>query len=118
MQEGKNLSLERVLQLLNGFGFSKEEAEVYIYVAKTGAQKSKDIAKGLMISPDQLYSILETLQSKGAIISSSSRSRLFSALSFNELIKRHIDGSVFTAIAIRKNKKELIDSWTEITKEK
>jgi sugar-specific transcriptional regulator TrmB len=37
------LSLERIVKLLDNFGFSKDDAEVYIYLAKKGPRR--EIAK-------------------------------------------------------------------------
>jgi sugar-specific transcriptional regulator TrmB len=109
------MSLERVLQLLKSFGFSRVDAEVYIYLAKTGSQRGKDLADGLKMSKQQLYPILKNLQGKGVVISSSTRPALFSALAFEELLHLYVKLKIDQAQIITENKDELLESWRNVT---
>lgn len=110
------MSLERVLRLLEDFGLSRVDAEVYVYLAKTGPQKSKDLNDGLKMPKQQLYPALESLQKKGVVARSSQLPALFSALAFEELLNRYVKLNVDQAQIIKETKGELLASWHDMTK--
>ncbi len=45
----ESLGLERMIKILEGFGFSRADAEVYIYLAKKGPRREIDLSKALKI---------------------------------------------------------------------
>jgi len=104
-----------VLRLLEDFGFSKVDAEVYVYLAKTGPQKGKDLNDGLKMPKQQLYLALESLQTKGVVARSSGSPALFSALAFEELLNLYVRLNVEKAKIIKENKEELLASWRDMT---
>ena len=114
--KAKKLSLERVLRLLEDFGFSRVDAEVYVYLAKAGPQKGKDLNNGLKMPKQQLYPALESLQKKGVVTRSSERTTLFSALTFEELLNLYVKLNVEKAQMIKETKQELLASWRDMTK--
>ena len=63
------MSLERIIKALRGFGLKRIEAEVYVYLAKKGPQKGRDLADALNIRKQQLYPILKKLEEDGLILS-------------------------------------------------
>jgi len=103
--------LERVLKILDGFGFSRRAAEVYIYLAKTGPKNGKDLAAGLKMSKQQLYIALKSLEGKDVITSDIEHNRVYSALSFEELLKAYIELNEQQAEVIKQEKEELLESW-------
>jgi sugar-specific transcriptional regulator TrmB len=105
------LSLGRVLKILYGFGFSRVDTEVYVYLAKTGPQNGKDLAAALKMSKQQLYLSLKSLKEKGAITSNLEHNRIYSALAFEELLKAYIELNEQQAEIIKQTKKELLKSW-------
>ena len=111
------MSLERVLRLLESFGFSKVDSEVYIYLAKAGPQGGRDIARGLKMTRQQLYSALRNLRRKGVISSSLERPALFSALAFEELLNLYIELNAQKVKIVKETKQEMFDSWRNLTKE-
>jgi sugar-specific transcriptional regulator TrmB len=105
------LSLERILKTLEAFGISRTYSEVYLYLAKKGPKKGREVANALQISKQQLYPILQNLKHKGIINSSIDRPALFSALAFEEVLELLITIKVDQAKAIKETKKELLKSW-------
>jgi sugar-specific transcriptional regulator TrmB len=103
------LSLERVLQLLESFGFSRVDAQVYVYLAKKGPQKSKDLSVGLKIAEHQLYPALKRLKRRGIV--KNECAEIFSALEIEELLKLVVKIKVNQAKFIQQNKKELLSCW-------
>jgi len=100
-----------VLKILDGFGFSRVGAEVYVYLAKTGPKNGKDLAAGLKISKQQLYLALESLKGKGVITSNLEHNKVYSALAFEELLKAYIELNEQQAEIIKQKKEELLESW-------
>jgi sugar-specific transcriptional regulator TrmB len=115
--EGINLSLERMLQLLKNLGFSRVEAEVYVYLTKTGPTKAKDLTIGLRITKQQLYPALKGLKKRRIVSSRPERHALFSALAFEELLNRYVKTNLEQADTIKKTKEELLTNWRNMAKQ-
>jgi sugar-specific transcriptional regulator TrmB len=111
------LSLERVLQLLKSFGFSRVEAEVYVYLAKIGPTKAKDLTIGLRMTKQQLYPALKELKKKRIVASRPERASLFSALTFEELLNRYIKTNLEQAENIKETEEELLANWRAMDKQ-
>jgi sugar-specific transcriptional regulator TrmB len=105
------LSLERVLKTLEGFGLSRTDAEVYVYLAKKGSRKGRELANALQITKQQLYPCLKNLKNRGIVTVSLERPALFSAVAFEKVVEMLIKIKVQQAKAIKEMKKELLASW-------
>ena len=103
------MSLERMIRLLEGFGFSRVDAEVYVYLAKKGPQKIKDLRVGLRMAKQQLYPALKRLEKKGVV--KNEYAELFSALEIKEFLKLIVKMKVDQAKGIDHNKEELVAYW-------
>jgi len=112
------LSLERVLKILEEFGFSQLDAKVYVYLAKTSPQKGMDLATGLNMTRRELYPVLKSLQEKGVVTTSFEHPGLFSALAFEELLNLYVKVNVEQAQIIKETKEELLESWQKTTTKK
>jgi sugar-specific transcriptional regulator TrmB len=112
------LSLERVLKTLEGFGLSRTDAEVYIYLAKKGSRKGRELANALQITKQQLYPILKNLKNKGIVTVSPERPALFSAVAFEKVLELLITIKMDQAKAIKETKKELLNTWRSIDRHK
>ena len=110
------MSLERVLRTLEGFGLSRADAEVYVYLAKQGPQKGVEIADALKIRKHILYLSLKSLQDKGIVTASSERPALFSAVAFKQALDLLVEANLEQAKAIKDIKEELLSSWRSTTK--
>ncbi len=110
------MSIERVKKILSNFGFTKTEAEVYLYLAKTGPQRGSDIASRLRITKQQLYPTLKSLKKKGIATSRPERAALFSVLTFDGLLNHYIKLGVEQAKSLKIKKQELVDNWEDITR--
>ena len=108
------MSLELVLKTLEGFGLSRIDAEVYVYLAKKGPQKGRELANALQVTKQQLYPSLKNLKNKGIVTASLERPALFSAIAFKKVLELLIEIKVEQAKAIKETKKELLDSWRSI----
>ena len=104
------MSLDRVLRILEGFAVSKADAEVYVFLAKRGPTRSKDLAFNIGKTQPQIYPILHRLNKKGLITHSKCRPALFSALEFEELLERYVKLNMEQAKIIEETKEQLLSS--------
>ena len=112
------MSLERVLRALKEFGISETEANVYVYLAKKGSKSSVELAKALKMPAQKLNSTLQNLEKKGLLMSTSSHSAVFSALSFEKVLECLVHMKVQKAKEINEKKIELLALWESVEVEK
>jgi len=109
------MSLERIINTLQGFGLKRVDAEVYVYLAKKGPQKGADITDALKISKQQLRSGLKTLVAKGVVTAGSGHPVLFSAVTFEQALDMLLKADMERAKAIEETKEMLLKSWRDMT---
>jgi sugar-specific transcriptional regulator TrmB len=102
------LSLELIIKALIGLGLSRSDAEVYVYLAKKGPQKTVDLAKALNLSRKKIYSSLKNLQNKGLVTKDRT---MFSALPFEEALELLIEKKKEQTEAMIEQKRELLVNW-------
>ena len=88
------MSLERIIKILENFGFKRIEAEVYVYLAKRGPMKAKDLAKALKIRSPELNLILESLQAKGTVTVIHDNQVVFKAVAFEKTFDRLVNDNI------------------------
>lgn len=108
------MSIERVFKTLEDFGLSRMDAEVYVYLAKIGPKKGRELANALNISKQQLYPRLKNLKEKGVVAASLERPALFSAVAFEKVVELLITIKMEQVEAFKETKKEMLDSWRSI----
>jgi sugar-specific transcriptional regulator TrmB len=110
------MSHERVLKALVGLGLSEMEAEVYVFLAKTGPQKATSIAAALKMYEQQLSRSLKSLREKGIVNATLEHPSQFSAIPFDKaldlLVKAHLEETQ----SIEQNKEEILSQWHSMIK--
>ena len=109
-----SLSLERVLKTLEGFGLSRVDAKMYVYLAKMGPQNASELAEALKITKQQLHPSIKNLRDKGIVAASSGQPPLLCAVAFEKALEILIKVKVEQAKAIKETKKELLSSWRSL----
>ncbi len=103
------MSQEQVLKTLLGLGLTRLDSQVYIYLAKKGPQKGRDLLRGLKIQRQQLYRSLKNLQSKGIVSATFEHPAGFSAISFcGKVVDLFIKSKMVEAQLIQEKKGEII----------
>ena len=74
------MSLERVLKTLENLGFTKGEAELYVYLSKKGPLEEEVLLDSLKITKKKLDVQLKNLDKKGIIEVSREQPALFLSL--------------------------------------
>ena len=106
-----------MIQLLKSLGFSRVEAEVYVYLVKAGPSKAKDLTVGLRMPKQQLYPALRVLKKKRIVTSKPDRTALFSALTLEELLNRYVKANLEQARILKETKEEMLDYWRNMIKQ-
>ena len=99
------MSLELILKALIRLGLSRLEAEVYVYIAKMGSQKAKDLDGALNYSKNQIYKSLRMLTEKALVTKEGIK---FSAIPFEEALDLLIEREKKQANHIKESKKRLL----------
>jgi CBS domain-containing protein/sugar-specific transcriptional regulator TrmB len=108
------LSQERVLKTLLDIGLTRTDSQVYMFLAKTGPQKARDIFKGLKMSKPQLYRSLKTLQSKGIVSITFERPTRFFAVPFEKALDMFIKAKTEEVQRMQQNKDEILSDWQSV----
>src|SRR4030042_3753227 len=109
------LSQEKVLKTLESLGRAQLDARVYVFLAKRGPQKAKDIAKSLKMPKQTLYFIIKHLQKRGIITSTLEHPARFNAVPFEKVLDLFIKSKMEEAHRIQQSRDELLSDWQSIT---
>jgi len=99
------------MEILIGFGFKPIDSQVYIYLAKKGPKRGKDLVNSLKITKQQLYPSLKNLQKKGIVNSTNERPAIFSAVSVEKVLDALIKIKIEETQRMIQNKEDLVSSW-------
>ncbi len=109
------MSQERILKALKSLGLSQVEADVYLFLANNGPQKTTKIMADLKLQEQQISDSLEKLTNRGVINFTREHSALFYALPFEKalevLVEKHLD----RAQAVERKKGMLLSEWKNLT---
>jgi len=111
------MSHERVLKALVGLGLSEMEAEVYVFLAKTGPQKATSIAAALKMYEQQLIRSLKSLREKGIVNATPDQPSQFSAIPFDKALDLLIKAHLEEARDIEQDKEEILSQWRSMITE-
>jgi sugar-specific transcriptional regulator TrmB len=108
------LSKEQLLKTITGLGLSQVDAEVYIFLAKMGPQKGRNIADALKLYKQQLYRSLRNLQRKGLASATCERPAQFSAVSLDKVIGMFVKVKIEEARVLQETREEFLSAWRSI----
>jgi sugar-specific transcriptional regulator TrmB len=103
-----DLSLERIVKAFVDLGFSRIEAEIYVYLAKKGSKTVTNLTKALISNKADIYCTLAKLQTKGLV---TNNGELYSAIPFKDALELLIEIKKEQAQAIQESKEELLATW-------
>lgn len=112
------MSLERVLRLLQDLGLSRDEAEVYVYLAKRGPQTIKTLTESLKKNNHDVMRALKGLEEKQITTRKSRRSTLFLAMPFEKLLTNYAKIRFNQAKRIEQTRLSFLADWKDTIKEK
>jgi sugar-specific transcriptional regulator TrmB len=108
------MSQRRVLETIVGLGFSEKDAEVYVFLAKKGSRKAREIMTGLKMNKAQLYRSLKSLQSRGLVDSTLECPARFGAVAFDKVLDLFIKAKKDEARGVEENRASTLSMWNSM----
>jgi sugar-specific transcriptional regulator TrmB/CBS domain-containing protein len=109
------LSEKDILKFLQNLGFSKREVQVYMFLAKSGAQSTSFVAKRLKMERVQAYRTFKKLQEKGFIEATLERPTRFTVVPFGNLLESFIEAKKSEVENLNTQKENLMTSWKTVS---
>ena len=110
------LAQEWMLKTLVNFGFERQDAEVYVYLALNGPKKAKDIATALKTYERQVNRSLKKLQNKEIVNATPELPAIFSVISLDKLLDLLARASLEEARRIEQEKDRILRLWKSSVK--
>jgi sugar-specific transcriptional regulator TrmB len=111
------MSIKQLLDTLKGFGLKQSDARIYIYLAKKGPHKARDICNEMKLTKQQVYPCLENLQKKGIVYATREHPAIFHALPFEKVLDTFVDLKIDEAEEVQEHKTEILSSWQSMQTE-
>jgi sugar-specific transcriptional regulator TrmB len=105
---------EPIEKVLKSFGLTEKETEVYIFIAKHGFLKGREITIQMKIDKGQLYRILRNLQKKGIVEATLEYPTRFTATPFETVIDTFVKSKREEVAQIEEARKDLLSVWKKI----
>ena len=101
---------------LEQFGVTKQETEVYLFLARRWALKSGQISKQMRKNKGQTYRLLTSLQEKGLVETTLEYPTRYVAVPLEKVLDLVIYSKHEEASLIEKSKNDLLEDWSNISK--
>jgi len=111
-------SLKIIEDALLKFDLSRNEIRVYIYLARSGMRRAREISDALSLHRTETYRILRDLEKRGMISSVLEKPLKFMATPFEETLDSLIKAKKLKIQLLERKKKNLIDIWFSIPQSK
>jgi sugar-specific transcriptional regulator TrmB len=100
------------------FDLSRNEIRVYLYLARSGTQKAREISDSLSLHRTETYRILRELEKRGLVSCILEKPLKFTAVPFEEAYDVLIETKKVNVQLLERKKTELVDLWSSIPKHK
>ncbi len=110
--------MERVLNLLQEIGLTRDEAKVYVCLAKRGPQTIKALTDNLQISRSQVAKALKGLKEKQIATRRKKYSTHFQAITFEKILTDYVKIQFNQARKMQEKRATLIADWREMIEKK
>jgi len=109
------MALGRLSEKLIDFGFTKEEAEVYVFLSSMGPSPARVVSRRFDVNRMRAYRTLKSLEDKGLVERIIGRPMRFVANPLKESLSRYIDGFRERLTELETREEEIIEDWTRIS---
>jgi sugar-specific transcriptional regulator TrmB len=108
-------TFESVCSSLSKFGFSRNEAMIYIYLSKFGEQKAHKISRTLSLQRTETYKLLAKLEEKGLVYRILGKPIQFVAVQIDRALDNLIHVNKQKIIHLEEEKSKIVDEWFSLT---
>lgn len=110
------MSQQRVLEALVKLGLSINDAQIYIYLAKEGPQKTEAIMETLKVYEQQVTLSLKSLETKGIVRDTNDQGMQFMAVPFDKALDLLLRAHWRKTRTIQQNRTEILSQWESLVK--
>jgi sugar-specific transcriptional regulator TrmB len=100
------------------FDLSRNEIRVYLYLARSGVQKAREISDVLSLHRTETYRILRDLEKRGLVSCILEKPLKFTAAPFDEAYDVLIETKKVNVQLLERKKQDLVDLWSSIPQHK
>ena len=104
-----------VCKSLSKFGLSKNEAKVYVYLAKFGEQKAHKISRSLSLHRTETYKILKRLEEKSLVCRILAKPIRFVAVPIDKALENLIQDKKRSISHLEEEKKKILENWDNMS---
>lgn len=108
------MSEETIDGILKECGLRQSEVKVYVFLAKHGILKSRDVARQLKKDSAQVLRILKALQGRGIVEATLETPQRFSAVPFEKVLDSFVKAKREEADLIERTKGDLLLYWRHV----
>ena len=105
---------KRICDALMKFGLSKNEARVFIYLAKYGEQKAHKISRALSLHRTETYKILKRLEEKSLAYRILDKPIKFAVIPINKALDNLVQEEKQRILRLEEEKEKILESWESI----
>lgn len=109
-------SIEIIEKMLQNLGLSKNEVQVYLYLALSKERKASEISEALNLHRTNTYRILQDLEKKSLVSSVFEKPLKFIATPFERAIDTLIETKKLRIKRLERKRKALINVWLSLPK--
>ena len=109
------MALDRLSEKLIDFGFTKEEAEVYVFLSSMGPSPARVVSRRFDVNRMRAYRTLKSLEDKGLVERIIGRPMRFVANPLKESLRKYIDGFRERLTELETREEDIIEDWTRIS---
>jgi len=110
------LTLERLVERLRDFGFTRDEAEIFVFLLRAGPCPASVVARRFEISRMKAYRALKELEEKGLVHRIMGRPVRFVAAPLKETLDRYIDEVRGKLERLEEGEREITESWERLSR--
>ena len=109
-------TFESICSSLSKFGFSRNEAMIYVYLSKFGEQKAYKISKSLSLQRTETYKILRKLEEKGLVYRILGKPIQFAAVQVDKALDSLIHANRERIVHLEEEKIKVLDKWFSLSR--
>jgi HTH-type transcriptional regulator, sugar sensing transcriptional regulator len=100
------------------FDLSRNEIRVYLYLARSGIQKAREISDALALHRTETYRILRDLEKRGLLSCILEKPIKFTAVPFEDAYDILVKTKKLNVEMLERKKKDLVDLWASVPQQK
>ncbi len=109
-----NITLEKINQELIGFGLTKSQVKVFVYLGKYGSKTASDVAKSLSLPRTETYQIINSLQNLGLIVAELAHPTKYTAIELKKAVEILVQKEQTKVNALADKEEMLSAMWEEL----